>query len=128
MEVLKGFYNDENYVSERYGYNSIYSKTFEATLIHHKNIIVNAMRKYIKKRKEKATIIQKAFLKCKYSPYTKIGQKYINKLYDENFEEEEDKIEGENIMISNNQRLLEMKQNRFKREVNEMRKYLLLLN
>ena len=29
-------------------------------------------------------------------------------------------------MICNNERLLEMKQNRFKREVNEMRKYILL--
>ena len=131
IHILKEFYNKGlyyNYVLNDFGWNGVYNDNYEASLIHHKNIIVNAMRKYIKKRKEKATIIQKAFLKCKYSPYTKIGQKYINKLYDQNFEEEEDKIEGENIMICDNKRLLEMKQNRFKSEVSEMRKYILLLN
>ena len=120
--ILEELYNNDN--NRSYDNQGDFDlMRYEASLIHNKNIIVKAFRKYIKIRKEKASIIENAYLKCKYSPYTKIGQKYINKLYDENFEEQEE-IEGENIMICNNNKLLEMKKNRFKIEVNEMRKYL----
>ena len=34
-----------------------------------------------------ANIIKQNWLKCYYSPYTRIGKKHINKMYDENFKE-----------------------------------------
>ena len=39
------------------------------------------------KRITAINIIKKHWLKCYYSPHTRIGKKHINKLYDENFEE-----------------------------------------